>query len=126
MTIDNHDNGSCTFLYLPKSVCTMSPCFGACLVVELGGDVEALGLGQFVARAELPVLVFVGPELKFQPGYFFPRGLHVSDSLHHVLVLFTCQLGNVKTKSFTLSSLSIVMTVIKDSELGEVDFVPLY
>ena len=27
MTIDNHGNGSCTFLYLPESVCVISPCF---------------------------------------------------------------------------------------------------
>ena len=27
MTIDNHDNSSCTFLYLPESVCVISPCF---------------------------------------------------------------------------------------------------
>ena len=47
------------------------------LVVELRGDVEALGLGERVAGSELSVEVFVGPELKFQPGCFFPRWLQV-------------------------------------------------
>ena len=32
---------------------------------------------------------------KFRPMYFLPCWFHVSNSLHHVLVLFTCQLCNL-------------------------------
>ena len=70
--------------------------FGAGLVVELRGDVQALGLGEDVAGAKLSVSVLVRPELKFQPGYSFPCWLHVSDVSHEVLVLLTRHLSNLQ------------------------------
>ena len=69
-----------------------------CLVVELRGDVEALGLGELVERLFLRYAirqkVAFFTELKFQPCNFLPRRLHLSDGLHDVFVLFTSQLGN--------------------------------
>ena len=68
------------------------------LVVELRGDIQALGLGELVERLFLRYAirqkVAFFTELKFQPCNFLPRRLHISDGLHHVLVLFTSQLGN--------------------------------
>ena len=69
-----------------------------CLIVELCGDIKALRFGERIARAKLSVSVFVRPELKFQPGYFLPGRFHISDSLHHVLVLLTCQLCNFERR----------------------------
>ena len=74
------------------------PAANARLVVELRGDVQALGLGELVARAKLAFLVFVINQLKFQPVNFFPCRLHISNGLHHVLVLFTCQLGHLERR----------------------------
>ena len=50
-----------------------------------------LRLGESVARSHLSVCVFVRPELKFEPGYFHPCWLHVSDVSHEVFVLLTRQ-----------------------------------
>ena len=46
---------------------------------ELRGDVQALRLGQLLAEAKLSVKVFVGPEPKIRPGYFFPGWVMVLD-----------------------------------------------
>ncbi len=49
---------------------------GACLVVEIRGDVETLGLSEHITgdflRSTVRQLVGSGRELKFQPLYFFP------------------------------------------------------
>ena len=45
------------------------------------------------------VLIF--NQRKFAPVDFQPCRLHVSDSLHYVFVLFTCQLGNFERRHCT-------------------------
>ena len=50
---------------------------------------KTLSLGQGVAGAKLPLFVSVFNQRKFAPVNFLPCWLHISDSLHHVLVLFT-------------------------------------
>ena len=74
--------------------------FGACLVVKLRSDLEALSLGELVARhlASSAVRDFVGSgrQPKLRPSYFFPCRLHLSDSLHNMFVLLTRQLFNLE------------------------------
>ena len=69
-----------------------------CLVVELRGDVQALGLGELVARYFACAAIRLNDgsrcQLKIAPTYFLPRRFHISDGLHYVFVLFTSQLGN--------------------------------
>ena len=65
-----------------------------CLIVQLRGDVEALGLGKEIAWSCTSYRVFVSTESKFGLSYFHPCGFHLSDGLHDVFVLFTSQLGN--------------------------------
>ena len=69
-----------------------------CLVVELRGDVEALGFGELVAGyfACSTVRLYDGSrcQSKIRFTYFLPCRFHVSNGPHHVLVLFTSQLGN--------------------------------
>ena len=67
-------------------------------VVELRGDVQALGFGELVTRQWAPRWVLVSTELKFQPSDFLPCWLHIPDGLHDVFVLFTCQLGNLERR----------------------------
>ena len=68
------------------------------LVVELRGDVQALGLGELVARYFACATIRLNDgsrcQLKIAPTYFLPRRLHLSDGLHDIIVLFTSQLGN--------------------------------
>ena len=47
---------------------------GARLIVELRGDVKALGLSQLVTGERTSQLVFVLDELKFKPRKFFQWG----------------------------------------------------
>ena len=77
-----------------------------CLVVELRGDVQALGLGKRVIRCQLSAtirkIVDFLQERKFAPLYFFPCWLHISDGSHQVFVLFTCQLDRFRTQGQTV------------------------
>ena len=70
------------------------------LVVEIRVDVQALRLGELVARNLTRASVRLNDgsqcQRKIAPTYFFPSRLHVSDSLEHVFVLFTCQFSNLK------------------------------
>ena len=68
------------------------------LVVELRGDVQALGLGQLVAGAELTFLISIINQPKIRPVDFQPCWFHPSNGFHHVFVLFTCQLGNLERR----------------------------
>ena len=56
---------------------------GACLVVELRGDVETLGLGKRVARYFTSSTVRLndgsGCQPKNRPTYFYPCRFHLSD-----------------------------------------------
>ena len=87
------------------------------LVVKLRGDIEALGLGQLVARHLTCAAIRLGDgsgcQRKIAPTYFLPRRLHVSDSLEYVFVLFTCQLGNLERRHclFTLFFLNNINNV---------------
>ena len=71
---------------------------GTSLIVELRGDVQALGLGKEIARYFACAAIRLNDgsrcQLKIAPTYFLPRRFHVSNGPHHVLVLFTSQLGN--------------------------------
>ena len=79
-------------------------------VVELRGDVQALRLGQLVAGSELAFEVFVFNQPKIRPVDFHPCWLHPSNGLHHVFVLFTCQLGNFERRHHLL----LVVIVVSD------------
>ena len=57
-----------------------------------------LRLGEEVAGSHLSVCVFIRPELKFEPGYFHPCWLHVSDVSHEVFVLLTRQLSDFERR----------------------------
>ena len=61
---------------------------GACLVVELRGDVETLGLGEHITgdflRSTVRQLVGSGRESKFGPLYFFPCNLHLPNVAHEM------------------------------------------
>ena len=72
----------------------MQPVAAAGLVVELRGNVQALGLGEGVTGTKLSFLVSVFNERKFAPVNFHPCRLHVSDGFQHILVLFTGHLGD--------------------------------
>jgi hypothetical protein len=58
----------------------------AVFILELRGDIQTLGLGQPIARAEFTFLVLIFNQPKFRPVYFFPCRLHITDSLHYVIV----------------------------------------
>ena len=57
---------------------------GACLVVELRGDVQALGLGQLVAGAKFTFCILVFNQRKIAPVNFHPCRLHLSDGFHYM------------------------------------------
>ena len=61
---------------------------GACLVVELRGDVETLCLGEHITgdflRSTVRQLVGSGRESKFGPLYFFPCNLHLPNVAHEM------------------------------------------
>ena len=61
-----------------------------------------LRLGEEVAGSHLSVCVFIRPELKFEPGYFHPCWLHVSDVSHEVFVLLTRQLSDFEAPKQTM------------------------
>ena len=68
---------------------------------------QTLSLGQGVAGAKLPLFVSVFNQRKFAPVNFLPCWLHISDSLHHVLVLFTshlCEICWTGIQSWSVSS----------------------
>ena len=69
-----------------------------CLVVELRGDVQALGLGERIARYFACAAIRLNDgsrcQPKIRPTYFHPCRLHLSDGFHDMFVLFTSQLGN--------------------------------
>ena len=73
---------------------------GTRLVVKLRGDVQAHRLRQLVVRCHLRATIWQIVDFlqasKFAALHFFPGWLHISDGLHHVLVLFTCQLVNLE------------------------------
>ena len=73
-----------------------------CLVVELRGDVQALGFGKHVTRyfARSSVRLNDGSrcQCKFASTCFFPCWLHVSDVSHEVFVLLTRQLSDFERR----------------------------
>ena len=106
---------------------TAQPQLSMCLIVELRGDIQALGLGELVERLFLRYAirqkVAFFTELKFQPCNFLPRRLHISDGLHHVLVLFTCQLGYNAVDSVFFSLFECVIFGGKGVKTGVVDII---
>ena len=65
----------------------------------------------------LTFLVSVFNERKFAPVNFLPGRLHISDGLHHVFVLFTCQLGNLERRHHFL-----VVVVVSDVRVVQLLF----
>ena len=70
----------------------------------------------FLKRLSFDACVFVRPELKFEPGYFHPCWLHVSDVSHEVFVLLTRQLSDFEAPKQTmvggfLSSFFLLMAI---------------
>ncbi len=59
--------------------------------------------GRVYMSTQLVVSVSVGAQRKFAPGYFPPCCLHVSDNLHKVLMLLSCQLGDLQRTHGLLS-----------------------
>ena len=66
-------------------------------VVKLRGNVQALSLGQFVARSGLTLCIIVSGQSKFGLANFFPACLHVTDVSHKMSMVFSRQLGNLQT-----------------------------
>ena len=74
-------------------------------------DVQALDFRQLVAGFYASQSVFVFDELKFEPMYFFPRRLHISDVSHEVLVFFSRQVSNLERRHYLLLLVLVVSDV---------------
>ena len=68
--------------------------FGTRLVVELRGDVQALGFGELVIgylfRSTVRQIVDSGQQCKFASLYLLPRWLHLSNGPHEVRMILAC------------------------------------
>ena len=61
--------------------------FCACLVVELRGDIQALCLGERIARAKLSFFVSIFNQGKISPVDIQPCWFHVSNGPHEAPVI---------------------------------------